>query len=51
MDKKAKYISFYTSEEFTLEELTAKYRANFESDAAFRYFLRKHFRCVEASAK
>ena len=47
MDKKVKYISFYTGEEFTLEELTLKYRARFESDAAFAYFLRKQFKRVE----
>ena len=47
MDKKTKYISFYSSEEFTLEELKEKYRDRFESDAAFNYFLRKQFRIVE----
>lgn len=47
MDKKVKYISFYTGTEYTLDELKEKYRARFESDAAFEYFLRKQFRRVE----
>ena len=44
---KVKYISYYTSEEYTLEELKNEYRDRFESDAAFGYFLRKQFRRVE----
>lgn len=47
MDVNVKYISYYTAEEYTLEEIKDKYRDRFESDAAFNYFLQKQFRRVE----
>lgn len=42
-----KYVSYYTSKEYTRAELVEKYRRVFESDAAFEFFLRKQFRRVE----
>ena len=47
MNVKVKYMSYYTAEEYTLEEIKDKYRDRFESDAAFDFFLKKHFRRVE----
>lgn len=44
---KVKYISYYTSQEYTREELEEKYRDNFESDRAFEWFLQKQFRRIE----
>ena len=44
---KVKYISYYTSEEYTYTDLKETYRDRFESDSAFEHFLRKHFRRVE----